>query len=96
MKHTVYLYWIADGEHREGGYYAFHTDEHLAGYTSCGRTYTLLDTKEVDFDVKAFDARQMAVESLQKAKAELIAETTMKAKQIDDKIQQLLALPAAV
>lgn len=96
MKMTAYLYWVATDYEAAGGHYALHTDANLDDYSAGGHAYTLLGQREVDFDVKPFDARELAVDALKKKKANVLAEATKEAKQIEDKIQQLLALPASV
>jgi hypothetical protein len=96
MKMTVCLYWVATDWESDGGHYALHTSPDMDDYSGHGATWKLLGQQEVDFDVKPFDARELAVDALKKKKANVLAEATKEAKQIEDKIQQLLALPASV
>jgi hypothetical protein len=56
--------------------------------------YVLLAAKDIEFDVEKTDDEltQAQIEGLQDAKRQLLAETQMKAAQIDAKIQSLLAI----
>lgn len=96
MKITASLYWISDKDHKYGGRYEVLSGSHMDGHSSYGSTWRLLDTKEIEFDPIAFDARGELIESMKKEKKELIREATKKAEQIEEKIQQLLALDAPV
>lgn len=96
MKMTAYLYWVSTDYEREGGHYALHPDGSMDGFSGASGKWTLVGQQEVDFDVKPFDARELLIDGLKRQKAELIRETTQKAEKIEEKIQQLLALPASV
>lgn len=98
MKMTVFLYWVTDDFKDEGGRYALAPEGGMNGYTCThsGSVWTLVGQREVDFEVAAFDPRDLSLKALKTKKSQIIAEATQKAEQIEEKIQQLLALPASV
>lgn len=57
------------------------------------KDFKLLETLDMEFDVPEVDARGLMVESLKCKKDAVIQEATAKAEAIEEKIQQLLALP---
>ncbi len=93
MKIEVFLYWVVDDFSEDGGRYCMLNSGNMSGHEN---RWSLLGSKEVDFDIPAFDARAKAVESLVAQKDSVIKEATAKAQAIEEKIQQLLALDAPV
>lgn len=91
MKTTAYLYWVADSFYAEGGRYEVSRHD-MDGY---GGKWKLVGQKEVDFDVADFDPRELLIDSLKAEKAKVISEAAKEAEKLEEKIQQLLALPAS-
>ncbi len=90
MKINVFLYWVSESYYPEGGYYNMVQHNGMDGYD--GR-WKLLDSKEVDFDIPSFDPREMLIGALKAQRQEIIDTATASAAAIEEKIQQLLALP---
>ncbi len=94
MKKTIYLYWHIDKFEPEG--YACVAVEY-SNFEKCfPGEYRLLASTEVEFDVPALDPREYLLESLKQQKDKIIQDATRQAKQLEEEIQQLLALDAPV
>jgi hypothetical protein len=61
-----------------------------------GPEFKRLATYDLAIDLPDFDERDALVESLRMAKVVVINEATLRAEQLEEKIQQLLALPSSV
>lgn len=94
MKTIAYLYWVVREYAAEGGKYEVWDNSNM-GKTFPGE-YTLLAESEVEFAVPEFNPRELAIRALDKEREKVIAESAQKIAKIDDKKQQLLALPQPV
>jgi len=92
MKITAYLYWNINKYSDGGGKFAvMESDNWESTFPS---EYKLLGSAEVEFaDVQDFNPRELLLDGLKAEKDSIIKEATRKAEQIEEKIQQLLALP---
>lgn len=96
MKFDVHLFWITDETSKNGGRYSFMENLQLNGYQNdYGNSYKHLATAEVEFDISSFDPREQLIGSLQKKREAIIAKSARDIAYVDDRIQQLLALPSA-
>jgi len=87
----IYVHWKSDEWSANGGDYSLWDMDmsFIEGYSKP------LVVHETTIEVPEVDARGLLVSSLREKKAKIISEATEKAKQIDQKIEELLALPAA-
>lgn len=87
---TVYVYWEPSQYEEGGGHFQFFTREGMGRYGD----YVPAGSVEVDIDLpEGFDPRALLVESLTNKKAAIIRLATKEAEVLEEKIQQLLALP---
>lgn len=89
----IYFYWRADKYADAGGRVVV---SEFGGLAETIPDYLLLGEKDVDFVMPEIDARGHLAESLRAEKAEILREATQKAAKIEERIQQLLALPSSV
>lgn len=95
-KGKVFIHWLA-GEHygTDGGKISYDNYDWTPREGHSGlEGYTLIGTVDIECEVSDIDARQKLVEKLQREKSVIIIEATRKAEHLEEKIQQLLALPS--
>jgi hypothetical protein len=98
-KGKLFIHWVAtDYEWEKGGHIAYERQDFTLRKLEDGSTrgiegWTLLGTIDIECEIADIDSRQKLIESLQAKKAEIISVATREAEKLEDKIQQLLALP---
>lgn len=93
MKATIYVHWKQYDWEEEGELLV--SSHNMSTQTGTCANYKLLKTEEIDFDVTPPIREEIAktkTDALIKQKNELLAETEIKCRHIDDKIRQLAAL----
>lgn len=88
----LYLHWQPDENSKDGG--SLEVFGFDASYMEHA-VYLLLKEVDIEFDFPPFDPRELLVSKLRAERERIIADATKRAEQIEEKIQQLLALPAS-
>lgn len=91
IEKTIYTHWESREWSSEGGAY---TCWDMDMSSSKGFSKLLAKTT-IQIEVPEIDGRQAMVETLQKERDEVIAVATAKAEKLSQRIEELLALPAA-
>jgi hypothetical protein len=87
----LYVHWRANQHSDNGGHYTV-WDMNMCSMEEYGKP---LAVQDVTFEVPEINGRERLIDQLKREKADIISEATRKAGQLEEKIQQLLALPSA-
>lgn len=92
IKKTLYIGWQTASYHKDGGAYSVRDFN-----PTWDKGFKLLVTlPDHEIEVPEVDARGELIESLRRERQEIIIEASAKAKVIEDRIEELLALPSSI